>query len=241
MQMSAVIAGSIAVAAIGGVIRGATGFGGAMVMTPTMSLLLGPIPAVVIALLLETFAAFKMIPTAVRTANWSTIAPIGAAACMTAPLGGYLLMTLDPQLMRRAIAATVVVFSLLLLAGLRYRGTQRVGTSIALGALSGVLVGATSVGAPPVIVYLLASSDRSEVTRANLTLFVTIISLAALIVMTWNGMLDRTNALRALALSPCYFGGVWLGNHLFGRVNASVMRLWTLIFLVIVSATVLAL
>jgi uncharacterized membrane protein YfcA len=58
-----------------------------MVMTPTLALLLGPTPAVVIALLLETFAAFKMIPAAARKAHWRTIAPICAAACVTAPLG----------------------------------------------------------------------------------------------------------------------------------------------------------
>jgi len=212
-----------------------------MVMTPTLSFLLGPIPAVASALLLETFVAFSMLPAAARQANWRTIAPICAAACVTAPLGGYLLLTLDPGLMRRAIAATVLVFSLLLLTGLRYRGQQRLHTSLALGATSGVLVGATSVGAPPVIVYLLASSDPPGVTRANLTLFVTIISLAALVMMLWRGMLDGSIALTALLLSPLYFGGVWLGSRLYRRIDASAMRRWTLIFLVVVSAVILAL
>jgi len=231
----------MAIAGIGGVIRGATGFGGAMVMTPTLSVLLGPVPAVVSALLLETFAAFSMLPAAARLARWRMIAPICAAACVTAPLGGYLLLTLDPHMMRRAIAATVLVFSLVLLTGLRYRGQQRPGTSLVLGAISGVLVGATSVGAPPVILYLLAGSDRADVTRANLTLFVTIISLAALAVMAWRGMLDGPVALTALLLSPLYLGGVWLGSRLYGRVDASAMRRWTLIFLLVVSGAVLAL
>jgi len=239
--LSLILAAAMAIAAIGGLIRGATGFGGAMVMTPTLSLLLGPIPAVVIALLLETFAAFSMLPMAARAAHWRTIAPLCAAACVTAPLGGYLLLTLDPQLMRRAIAATVLVFALVLLTGIRYRGQQRLGTSIALGATSGVLVGATSVGAPPVIMYLLAGSDPPGVTRANLTLFVTIISLAALAMMAWRGMLDASNAITSLLLSPFYFGGVWLGSHLYGRLDATAMRRWTLIFLLVVSAIVLSL
>lgn len=240
MLFSAGMAGAMAIAGIGGVVRGATGFGGAMVMTPVLSLLLGPIPAVISALLLETFAAFSMLPAAARTARWRTILPICAVACLTAPLGAYLLTTLDPQLMRRAIAATVLLFSLLLLTGIRYHGQQRIGTSMALGATSGVLVGATSVGAPPVILYLLASSDPPNVTRANLTLFVTIISLAALMAMLWRGMLDGPNGLTALLLSPLYFGGVWLGSHLYGRADAAFMRRWTLVFLVVVSGAVLA-
>ena len=241
MLLSATMAGAMAIAGIGGVVRGATGFGGAMVMTPTLSLLLGPIPAVISALLLETFAAFSMLPAAARKAHWRTILPICALACLTAPLGAWLLTTVDPLLMRRAIAATVLVFSLVLLTGIRYRGPQRIGTSLALGATSGVLVGATSVGAPPVILYLLASSDPADVTRANLTLFVTIISLAALTAMAWRSMLDGATGLTALILSPLYFGGVWLGSHLFGRLDAAAMRRWTLIFLVVVSAIVLAL
>ena len=241
MQVSATLVGAMAIAGIGGVVRGATGFGGAMVMTPTLSLLLGPIPAVISALLLETFAAFSMLPAAARTARWRTILPICALACLTAPIGTWLLTTLDPLLMRRAIAATVLIFSLLLLTGVRYRGAQRLGTSLALGATSGVLVGATSVGAPPVILYLLASSDAPNVTRANLTLFVTIISLAALAAMAWRGMLDSGNGFTALLLSPLYLGGVWLGSHLFGRIDAAAMRRWTLIFLVVVSALVLSL
>lgn len=241
MTLSLSLLGALAIAGFGGVVRGATGFGGAMVMTPVLSLLLSPVAAVISALLLETFAAFPMLRDAARKAHWRTIAPICAVACLTAPLGAWLLSTLDPLLARRAIAGTVLLFSLVLLTGIRYRGRQRLGTSMALGATSGVLVGATSVGAPPVILYLLASSDPPDVTRANLTLFVTIISLAALVALFWRGMLDGPNALTALALSPLYLGGVWLGAKLWGRLDAAAMRRATLVFLVAVSSVVLML
>lgn len=241
MQLSLSLAGALAIAGFGGLVRGATGFGGAMVMTPVLSLLLTPITAVVGALLLETFAAFPMLRDAARRAHWRTILPICAVACLTAPLGAWLLSTLDPLLARRAIAATVLVFALVLLTGIRYRGRQRLGTSMALGATSGVLVGATSVGAPPVILYLLASSDPPDVTRANLTLFVTIISLAALLALFWRGLLDGPNGLMALLLSPLYLGGVWLGSKLYGRLDPAAMRRATLVFLIVVSTTVLAL
>jgi uncharacterized membrane protein YfcA len=92
-----------------------------------------------------------------------------------------------------------------------------------------------------VILYLLAGSDPPGVTRANLTLFVTIISLAALAMMAWRGMLDASNAMTALQLGPIYFGSVWLGARLYGRVEPSAMRRWTLIFLLVVSGAVIAL
>lgn len=241
MEITAAQVGAMTIVAIGGVVRGATGFGGAMVMTPVLSVLLSPIAAVIASLLLETFAAFPMLRDAARKAHWRTIVPICAMACLTAPIGAWLLSTLDPLLARHGIAGTVLVFGLVLLTGLRYRGRQRLGTSMALGATSGVLVGATSVGAPPVILYLLASSDPPAVTRANLTIFVTIISLAALGALLWRGMLDGPNGLTALLLSPFYLGGVWLGSRLYGKLDAALMRRWTLIFLIVVSSVVLAL
>lgn len=241
MSLSLNLLGAVAICGIGGVVRGATGFGGAMVMTPVLSVLLSPITAVITSLMLETFVAAPMLPAAARKAHWRTIMPLCVVACLTAPLGAYLLSTLDPLLARRAIAGTVLVFALLLLPGIRYRGRQRLSTSMVLGATSGVLVGATSVGAPPVILYLLASSDPPDVTRANLTLFVTIISLAAFGALVWRGMLDGPNGLTALLLSPLYLCGVWLGSQLYGKLDAAFMRRWTLIFLVVASSVVLAL
>ena len=44
----------IGIVTTAGVVRGVTGFGGAMLMSPLLSVLLGPVPAVVTALILET-------------------------------------------------------------------------------------------------------------------------------------------------------------------------------------------
>ncbi len=128
-----------AIAGIAGVIRGITGFGGAMVMTPPLALLFGPKVAVAVVLLLEAFAAAPMMRDAVRTARWRTIAPICLAACFTVPLGGYVLVAADPHLLRRVIAAIVIIFSLLLLKGARYTGAHSLGTMVTLGTISGTM------------------------------------------------------------------------------------------------------
>jgi len=50
----------VAVVTLAGVMRGITGFGGAMLMAPPLSTMLGPVPAVVTALTLEAAAALVM-------------------------------------------------------------------------------------------------------------------------------------------------------------------------------------
>ena len=226
---------ALAVGALAGLVRGITGFGGAMVMSPPLALLVGPLLAVPAVLLLEGFAAAPMLIQTRRLVRWRVIAPIIAAACVTIPLGALVLMRADPVLLRRGIAATVIVFSLVLLLGWRYKGEQRVATALALGAVSGTLVGATSMGGPPVILYLLAGPDRVDTTRANLTFFVCAISAAGIAVLWAGGVLGLRAVWLAAALAPGYYGGMVLGTKAFARFNDQRFRRFTLLLMMAVA------
>jgi uncharacterized membrane protein YfcA len=229
----------MAIAATAGVVRGITGFGGAMVMSPPFALLLGPRLTVPVVMLLEGIAALPMVWQTRRLVNWKTMAPLLAAAFATIPLGGYLLVSTDPISLRRAVAATVIVFALLMLRGWRYSGPPRLPASLGLGGLSGVMTGATSVGAPPVILYLLSGPDPIAVTRANLTLFLAGISLAALVMLRSRDVLDLRSAWIAMLLAPVYWGGLIAGLRLFSRFNDARFRQFTLILLIAVSVGVI--
>lgn len=216
--------GGAVVVMLAGIIRGMTGFGGAMLMAPALSLLLGPVAAVVTALMLETAAALVVFPDAWPRFNRRVLLYLTAPACVTVPIGGYLLVNLDAFVMRKVIAGVVVVFALALFSGLRYSGAPRPATSLALGSIVGVLLGATSVGAPPVILYLLAGSDSQAVIRANLTVFVTAISVIGLIMLSAIGAITIPVAAHAgLAVIP-FLVGTWLGSRLFGKMNEFVAR-----------------
>jgi uncharacterized membrane protein YfcA len=87
-------------------------------------------------------------------------------ALLTVPLGGYS-WSLDPAIARKFISAVVMICSSLLLHGLRYDGAPKSATSMLLGGITGTLVGATSIGAPPVILYLLSGPEPAAVSRFN--------------------------------------------------------------------------
>ena len=237
--MENVLAWGLVIAFAGGLIRGTTGFGASMVMTPPLALLFGPKVAVPVALLLETFAAAPMLPAALAVARWRTIAPIGAAAVIAVPLGGYFLIASDPLILRKLIALTVIVFSLALLSGRRYQGVQRLPTSLALGALSGTMLGATSVGAPPVILYLLSGSDPVAVTRANLTLYVIVISAAGLIMLSVSGLMTGSTLQTAALLALPFATGVLAGSRLFAKFSEQRYRQFAMAFMFLVSLGVL--
>lgn len=230
---------AILVGLLGGLVRGTTGFGAAMVMTPMLALLLGPQTAVGVSLLLESFAAAPMLPAAFAIARWRLIGPIALAACVTVPAGGYLLSVASAPTLRRLIALTVIVFSLALLADRRYQGQQRLHTSLALGALSGAMLGATSMGAPPVILYLLSGPDPVAVTRANLTLYIVVISMAGLVMLAASGILDGRTLGIAAWLTPGFLGGVLIGSRLFARLSDARFRRLTICFMLLVALGVL--
>jgi len=233
--MDTTVLATIGIVTTAGFVRGVTGFGGAMLMSPILSALIGPVPTVVTALILETAAALVMFPDALPKARWRTLMYLTLPAIVTVPLGGYLLLTLDPAIARKMIAGVVVVFSAMLLFGVRYHGSPRASTSMALGSLVGALLGATSVGAPPVILYLLSGPDPVLVTRANLTLFVTAISVIGLVMLATAGAITARLGMAAIALTIPFMLATWLGGKLFLRLSETNVRRFALVLMLSVS------
>lgn len=230
---------AILLGAFAGIVRGVTGFGAAMVMAPPVALMLGPGVAVPLVLLLEGFAAAPMLPVLRRQARWDLLTPMIIAAALFIPLGTELLKSLDAQLTRRMIALVVLGFSLILLAGVRWQGQYRTSTGIALGSLSGTMLGATGVGGPPVILYLLSGPDNPATIRATLTFYVAMASALGLLTLAWRGLVSETVLLLGLAMAPLFMAGVMFGGRIFARLTEQKFRRLTIWLMLLVSAWVL--
>lgn len=233
------LSAAVAIAGIGGVVRGITGFGGALVMAPPLALLLGPRLAVPVVLLLESVVAAPILVRTRHLVRWRVIGAMLLAACVTVPLGTLILVATDPQIIRRAIAVTVIVFALVLLRGWRYTARPRLVTSVSLGAVSGAMLGAMGFGGPPVILYLLSGPDPVETTRANITLYATITSLVAIVMLWYHGLFNADTGWTTIWLAPTYYAGLVGGVRLFPRFSDSGYRQLTLLLLIGVSTAVL--
>jgi uncharacterized membrane protein YfcA len=218
------LTGAVAIVAFAGFLRGVTGFGGSMMITPLLSILTGPISAVVIALILETSAALVMFADAIPKARWNVLSYLTVPTIFTVPLGGYLLLTLDPVTARKVIAIVVIICSAALLFGIRYSAQPRPTTSLILGGIVGAMLGATSIGAPPVILYLLSGPDPVAVTRANLTIFVTTISVIGLAMLAIAGVITTELVLTAAMLVAPFLLATWLGGKMFTRLSDTIAR-----------------
>ena len=157
-----------AIALLGGLVRGFSGFGSALVLTPVLSIIVGPraaVPAVMIVLLVTTL---QLVPSTWAHVRWREQWALGLSGCVGVPLGGMVLLALDPDVLRRAISATTAASALFLMTGWRYSGSHSNPAAAAAGGLGGFISGAGSVGGPPVVAYLLAGPGSAAEVRAEI-------------------------------------------------------------------------
>lgn len=225
----------LVIVAIAGIVRGVSGFGGAMVIAPALSVLVDPVSAVVHALALEAVAAVAVLHRLWHRLEARTLMLIGLPALVTIPLGGLLLVGLEPGPIRTMLALTVIGFSTAMLLGLRFTGEPRTGPAAAVGAASGVLFGATSMGGPPVILYLLSGPSGHATTRANLMAYISAASAVALILPWQAGQIDGATARSVGLLILPYLAAIWAGARLFPLIDERLFRRLTLVFMIGVS------
>jgi hypothetical protein len=204
-----------AVALLAGFMRGFVGVGSGMLMAPVFAILFGPLQTVGMVIMLDALVTAQLLPSVHRLIEWRVVIPMAGVAALFMPFGTWLLVTVDPQVMARCIASIVLVFVLLLMSGWRYRGSKRLGITLGVGGISGVLIAATSMGNPPVIVYFLSGPDTAAVNRANFTGYFAVTLATLLAMMTARGLIDAETVLRTGLLVPVFAGAAWLGAKYF--------------------------
>ena len=203
------------VALLAGFLRGFVGVGSGMLMAPVFAILFGPLQTVGMVIMLDALVTAQLLPSVYRLIEWRIVVPMAAAAALFMPVGTWLLMSIDTRVMARAIAFIVLVFVLVLMSGWRYCGPKRLGITLGVGSISGILIAATSMGNPPVIVYFLSGPDTAAVNRANFTGYFAVTLATLLVMMAARGLIDGATALRTALLVPVFAGAAWLGTKCF--------------------------
>lgn len=225
---------------VGGFIRGFVGFGGALVSILVISLLLGPKAAVAIATLAGLPAMFQLLPSAIRHSERRFVVPFGLATFVSAPLGATLLVSLDPALMKMAIAGFVLLMVTMLWRGWSLPASSGTGRLVAAGAGAGFIQGSAGVGGPPAVIVALARPGTVEVQRANTIGAITGLNFCALVPFWFYGMFTAEVLLFAAVTTPAYSLGTWLGSRYFRTGGQRHFRNAALLFLAVTGAVTLS-
>jgi uncharacterized protein len=224
---------ALGVTLVAGLMRGFAGFGSAMLMAPIFAILFGPAAMVVTVVAIELVVSLQLFPQVRRHADWKVLTPMSLAACAAMPLGVWLLASVDKNAIVTAVSAVIVAFVVLMWTGWKYTGRRSTAATVAVGAVSGAMMATTSVGGPPVLLYLLSGDDRPEVNRANIVTYYFLTQFLLIVLAT--GVAGWEALVRAAVLFPAMVLGAWAGGRLFHGLASE--RLYRNVALAILFAT----
>jgi len=226
----------IGVFVLAGVVKGVTGMGLPTVAMGLLGSALSPVAA----------ASLLFVPT-LTTNVWQIIAgpslgrilrrlwPMMLGVVVATVAGAALLVRVEPRWSGMALGVALILYAVYSAFAPAFRvpvSTER-WLSPLVGAVSGVVTGATGVFVMPAVPYLQSLGlDRDELVQAlGLAFTVSTMSLTSgLLVHGAFGV--QQLGLSALAIAPA-LAGMWLGQKIRGRISAQAFRLCFLGFLLL--------
>ena len=85
------------------------GFGGALVMVPLFTLMIGPVQAIALTGLCSAVALFHLVPGQLRLVRWKEAAPLVAGLLVAISLSSGFLVKADPAFVRLCMGACVLL------------------------------------------------------------------------------------------------------------------------------------
>lgn len=215
---------ALGVVVIGGIMRGFAGFGSAMLFAPIFSVLMSPAHMVPLVVSLELPMGLLLAWESRRRAEWRFVIGMALAALVGMPIGIWLLVSVDSRALTIGISIAILFFVLVLMSGWRYRGPRPWPLTAGIGAASGVMMATSSVGGPPVLLYMLAAEHPAATIRANIVTYFGL-TIFVLIAMVYVASPTALGALiDAAILAPAMLVGVWIGMRLAGRASDRIYR-----------------
>jgi uncharacterized protein len=200
-------------AALGGLVRGFTGFGFAMVFMPLAGTV-APMPlAYALIFCIDAPVGLWLGARAMPKAEWREVLPLIIGAALTLPLGMTLLLTLDPVLLRWGVALLIFAAVLALASGWRWRGRPGLPLSFGVGGLSGLANGLSALGGMPLAIFWMSAQAKSALQmRHDMQLFFGLGTIMSAVIGGWNGVFSWSAVAAAVPLAVIYALAVVLGT-----------------------------
>ena len=218
---------------VGGVITGLAGFAMGLVvsgvwlhiLTPTQTAVL----IVIYGLLVQGHGVWKFR----RVVNLRRVVPLVVGGAVGVPIGVWLLAHLEPAYVRHAVGALLVLYSLygMLQPNLApFRAAAPADTLV--GFANGVLGGLTGLTGPIVVIWCQLTGVPRDMQRAIFQPVIFAAFVVAIIGFGLGGAVTKdVVTLFALGAVPIAVG-IWIGVHLYGRLDEAGFRrviLWLLL------------
>ena len=147
---------TIIVISLGGILRGFLGFGPALITIPILAYLYSPTDALVIHIIMEIPSTLFLLPFALKHSNQKQMIPMLVAMALAIPIGMYLIVSINPKIMRMIISIIVLFLVGYLASGYQIKYKIRGSTMIISGIFGGFIQGSAGMGGLPMVSILMA-------------------------------------------------------------------------------------
>ncbi len=219
------------VALVAGLLRGFTGFGGPAFLIAVLTIFYPPIMIVGKVLIVDFAASTFLFHSCFRQIQWKPTLSLVIPSLLVMPAGQWLLVAMDPDVLARGIAVTILLTSLMMLAGWRYRKRPGLVGMVIIGVFSGVVFGASYIALVTITAVLLGPWNHVEA-RTLIVAWAFLVQIWFTFIAVYAGTVGSSDLLIALPAAVLYLAGTWLGSRLFGGAGEAQYRNVALIVLV---------
>jgi uncharacterized membrane protein YfcA len=222
------------VVAVAGMVRGATGFGFALISAIALSQVMPVALVTPMLMLIEVgLTATILLDGGAAALNLRRAAPLFAGGAFGVALGVALFTALSGPTSKIVLDAVILVSAALALVHVRLPWLDRTWIAVIVGLLTGAAVGAFAVGGPIAVVWLLAIGAPPPYMRATLTVFFSGVDLLSIAGRLGTGTFPREALIGALWLAPIGAAGTLLGGMIFRRLNPTHWRIGIAAFIAV--------
>ena len=135
-------------------VRGLSGFGFALILARLLLIIIDPVTVIVTILSLGFFSNAFVVIWSVKSIDLRRIFPMSISSLLGIPIGVWIISIISQSVLKIIIGTVIIAFaaSIIFGASIKIRH-ERIGGSIA-GFLSGIFMTSTSLGGPPVILFM---------------------------------------------------------------------------------------
>ena len=210
--------GTIIIAA-SALLQGLSSFGFSILSLPLLSIYLSPKTVVPMLLFYSIIINLTVIASCWKSFSIRSIIFLLIGAVAGLPIGAHLLMILNDLWLRKGIGVFVVILSLVLLSGKRWKLKRERTSQLFIGFLSGILAGSLGISGPPIILFLSNKGVQKDEFRANLSGYFFLINIFTIPVYILNGLFTKEVFHYTLNWLPALIIGVAAGTFFARKIK----------------------
>jgi len=219
-------------------VKSITGFGFALLATPLLLLYWDPVLVVPIILPMVFAIDILIVVQSRHRLELRRVAPMMVTSVAGIPLGTYVLLAAPAQALKLAIGVLILISAGLLLMGFSITiSRERLAGGVA-GFLSGILTTSTSLGGPPVTLFMLNQQWAKDTFRNSLGLFFLVLNILSVIALASTSTLNGSTLLASAVLMPPVLVGYVVAKGLLPRIPQQAFRRGSI--LIVLAAGILA-